>query len=42
MILDGRIPAEKLITHRLSIDGFDKGVSAAKEGEALKVVFEFD
>ncbi len=40
LIQRGKIPAEKLITHRLSLSEFQEGVRLAVEGEALKVVFE--
>ena len=41
LIRRGLIPADKLITHRLSLKEFHKGVELAASGEALKVVFEF-
>lgn len=39
MLLDGRIPAEKLISHRLPLMQFDEGVQLVRSGKALKVVF---
>ena len=39
LIAAGRIPAEKLVTHRLPLSEFEKGVDLALEGKALKVVF---
>jgi len=33
------IPADKLVTHRLPLSDFKKGVRLAEEGKALKVVF---
>jgi L-iditol 2-dehydrogenase len=39
MLKDGRIPADKLITHRLPLSKFHEGVELARSGKALKVVF---
>lgn len=39
LIASGRIPADELITHRLPLSEFEKGVDLALEGKALKVVF---
>ncbi len=39
MLRDGRIPADKLISHRLPLSQFDEGVQLARSGKALKVVF---
>lgn len=39
MLRDGRIPADKLISHRLPLSRFDEGVQLARSGKALKVVF---
>ncbi len=39
MLRDGRIPADKLISHRLPLSQFDEGVQLARAGKALKVVF---
>lgn len=40
LILRDKIPASKLITHRLPLSEFKQGVKLASEGKALKVVFE--
>ena len=39
MVANGRIPAEKLITHRFALEDFVKGAGLALEGKALKAVF---
>lgn len=39
MVASGRIPAEKLITHRFPLEDFVKGTGLALEGKALKAVF---
>jgi L-iditol 2-dehydrogenase len=39
LMQSGRIPAEKLVTHRLPLEKFAEGVELAMEGKALKVVF---
>jgi Zn-dependent alcohol dehydrogenase len=39
MLRDGRIPADKLISHRMPLSQFDEGVKLARSGKALKVVF---
>jgi len=39
LLKNGRIPGEKLVTHRLPLTEFKKGVKLAEEGKALKVVF---
>ena len=39
MLRDGRIRADKLISHRLPLLQFDEGVQLARSGKALKVVF---
>jgi len=39
MVANGRIPAEKLITHRFPLEEFVKGAGLALEGKALKAVF---
>lgn len=39
LVASGRIPAERLVTHRLPLSQFGDGVSLAMEGKALKVVF---
>lgn len=39
LIASGRIPVEELITHRLPLSEFEKGVDLALNGKALKVVF---
>lgn len=40
LIKEGKIPAEKLISHRLPLEKFAEGVELARSGKALKVVFE--
>lgn len=40
LIKEGKIPADKLITHRLPLEKFAEGVALARSGKALKVVFE--
>ncbi len=40
MMASGRIPADKLVTHRFPLTRFAEGVALAMEGQALKVVFE--
>lgn len=35
----GKIPGDKLVTHVLPLEEFDKGVELATQGKALKVVF---
>ena len=40
MIRRGKIPAEKLISHRLPLSEFSRGVELATQGKALKVVFD--
>ena len=40
LICRDKIPASKLITHRLPLSEFDKGVELCVQGKALKVVFE--
>ena len=40
MLASGRIPGDKLVTHVLPLDEFDKGVKLAMAGEALKVVYK--
>lgn len=40
LMASGRIPADKLVTHRLPLSRFADGVALAMEGQALKVVFE--
>ena len=44
LILDayrrGRLPLEKLITHRLPLDGVEEAVSAVRRGEAIRAVLE--
>lgn len=42
LIRSGKIPAEKIITHRLPLRDFAEGVRLAVEGEALKVVFDIN
>jgi len=39
MVANGRIPADKLITHRFALDDFVKGAGLALEGKVLKAVF---
>lgn len=40
MLASGRIPADKLVTHVYSLSNLAKGVEAAMDGQALKVVFK--
>lgn len=40
LMASGRIPADRLVTHRLKLAAFDEGVRLAMAGQALKVVFE--
>ncbi len=42
LIKSGKIPADKLVTHKLPLSEFKKGVKLAKQGEALKVVFKIN
>ncbi|MGQ9626770.1 MAG: zinc-binding dehydrogenase [Anaerolineae bacterium] len=39
LLASGRIPGEKLVTHRLPLSKFKEGVDLATGGKALKVVF---
>lgn len=39
LLASGRIPGERLVTHRLPLTEFAQGVRLAMEGKALKVVF---
>ncbi len=39
LLADGRIPGDRLVTHRLALDRFAEGVGLALAGEALKTVF---
>lgn len=39
MVANGRIPADKLITHRFALDDFVKGAGLALEGKVLKAVY---
>lgn len=38
LLSSGRIPGEKFITHRFSLDEIEKGLKKVKSGEALKAV----
>ncbi len=40
MLESGQIPAEKLVTHVLSLERFNEGANLALEGKALKVIFK--
>jgi L-iditol 2-dehydrogenase len=40
LMASGRIPADKLVTHRFPLSDFADGVALAMEGRALKVVFK--
>jgi L-iditol 2-dehydrogenase len=40
LMASGRIPVDKLVTHRFPLSAFADGVALAMEGQALKVVFE--
>lgn len=39
LVASGRIPAEKLVTHRFSLTEFKRGAAMALEGKVLKAVF---
>lgn len=39
LMASGRIPADKLVTHRFPLSEFKKGATMALEGKTLKVVF---
>jgi L-iditol 2-dehydrogenase len=39
MVASGRIPAEKLVTHRFPLSDFPKGAELALDGKVLKAVF---
>jgi L-iditol 2-dehydrogenase len=39
LMASGRIPADKLVTHRFPLSEFRKGASMALEGKVLKAVF---
>ncbi len=39
LMASGRIPVEKLVTHRFPLEAFAEGAHLALEGKALKVVF---
>lgn len=39
LLASGRIPGDKLVTHRFPLSEFEKGAKLAMEGAALKVVF---
>jgi L-iditol 2-dehydrogenase len=39
LVASGRVPADKLVTHRLPLADFVKGADLAMQGQALKVVF---
>jgi len=39
LMSDGRIPVDKLVTHRFPLSEFKKGATMALEGKTLKVVF---
>lgn len=40
LMAEGRIPGDKLVTHILPLDDFEKGVHLARSGKAMKVVFK--
>lgn len=40
LMQSGRIPGDKLVTHILPLDEFEKGVELARAGEAMKVVYK--
>ncbi len=40
LMASGRIPGGKLVTHVLPLDEFPQGVALAREGRAMKVVFQ--
>jgi L-iditol 2-dehydrogenase len=39
LMASGRIPADKLVTHRFPLSEFKKGATMALEGKVLKAVF---
>ena len=39
LLASGRVPGDKLVTHRLPLSQFAEGVQLAMEGKAIKVVF---
>ena len=39
LVASGRIPAEKLVTHRFPLTEFTRGANMALEGKVLKAVF---
>jgi L-iditol 2-dehydrogenase len=39
LMTSGRVPADRLVTHRFPLEAFEQGVALALEGRALKVVF---
>jgi len=39
LLASGRIPGDKLITHRFPLDEFERGAMMALEGKTLKAVF---
>jgi threonine dehydrogenase-like Zn-dependent dehydrogenase len=40
-IMDGKIDIDLFVTHRFSIDDYEKGFQAVKDRTALKVVLNF-
>ena len=39
LIASGKVPADKLVTHRFKLEDFEKGAMMALEGKVLKAVF---
>jgi L-iditol 2-dehydrogenase len=39
LIASGKVPADKLVTHRFKLEDFKKGAMMALEGKVLKAVF---
>ncbi|MBN8998376.1 MAG: alcohol dehydrogenase, partial [Rhizobiales bacterium] len=42
MMMDGRLPIEKLMTHRLTLDEINEGFERLAEGTAIRQVIVFD
>ena len=41
MMMDGRLPIEKLMTHRLALDDINEGFERLAAGEAIRQVVLF-
>jgi L-iditol 2-dehydrogenase len=42
LMVSGRIPLDRLVTHRFPLEDFEHGVAKAMEGQVLKAVFLTD